>query len=106
MALSAIGWVSVVTGQARFAVKTGGEVTALLAHAAIHTCAVTITLACWKIKVGCLGKTLEFGFFFNNSYFVVLMSEMTLSVLYELKNQKLKSIPILYAKDPLNKMIL
>lgn len=34
------------------------------------------------------------------------MSEMTLSVLYELKNQKLKSIPILYAKDPLNKMIL
>lgn len=44
--------------------------------------------------------------FFNNSYFVVLMSEMTLSVLYELKNQKLKSIPILYAKDPLNKMIL
>lgn len=55
LALSAIGWVSVVTGQARFAVKTGGEVTALLAHAAIHTRAVTITLACWKIKVGCLG---------------------------------------------------
>lgn len=68
LALSAIGWVSVVTGQACFAVKTGGEVTALLAHAAIHTCAVTITLACWKIKVGCLGKTREFDFFYN-SYF-------------------------------------
>lgn len=62
LALSAIGWVSVVTGQARFAVKAGGEVTALLAHAAVHTCTVTITLACWKIKVGCSGKTQAFGF--------------------------------------------
>lgn len=52
LALSAVGRVSVVTGQARFAVRAGGEVTALLAHAAVHTGAVAVALACWETKPG------------------------------------------------------
>lgn len=52
LALSAVGRVSVITSQARFAVRAGGEVTALLAHAAVHTSAVAVALACWETKPG------------------------------------------------------
>lgn len=52
LALSAIGWVSMVSGQACFTVKPGGEVTTLLTHAAIHTCAVAIALACRALDEG------------------------------------------------------
>ncbi len=58
LALSTIGWVSMVSGQACFTVKAGGEVTTLLAHAAVHTRAVSIALACWEIK----GTTLSLDF--------------------------------------------
>ena len=46
LAFAAIGWVSMVTRHAGLAVRTSGEVTALFAHTAVHTCAVAITLAC------------------------------------------------------------
>lgn len=48
LAFAPIGGVSVVTRHARLAVGTRGEVTALLTHAAVHTRAVAITLACCK----------------------------------------------------------
>ncbi len=61
LALSTIGWVSMVSGQACFTVKAGGEVTTLLAHAAVHTRAVAIALACWETK----RNNSAFGFFAN-----------------------------------------
>lgn len=61
LTLSTIGWVSMVSGQTCFAVKAGGEVATLLTHAAVHTCAVAIALACWEIK----RDNSEFGFFAN-----------------------------------------
>lgn len=48
LAFAPVGGVSVVTRHARLAVGTRGEVTALLAHAAVHARAVAITLACCK----------------------------------------------------------
>lgn len=45
LAFATIGWVSMVTRHAGLAVRTSGEVTALLAHTTVHTCAVAITLA-------------------------------------------------------------
>lgn len=45
LAFSAIGRVAMVTSHAGLAVRTGGEVTALFAHTAVHTCAVAVTLA-------------------------------------------------------------
>lgn len=48
LAFAPIGRVSVVTRHASLAVGTRGEVTALLAHAAVHTRAVAITLASCK----------------------------------------------------------
>lgn len=48
LAFAAIGWVSVVTGHAGLAVGTSGEIATLFAHAAVHTCAVAITLASCK----------------------------------------------------------
>ncbi len=68
LALSTIGWVSMVSGQACFTVKAGGEVTTLLAHAAVHTRAVAIALACWETK-----EQLWILIFFLQ----ILMSEMT-----------------------------
>lgn len=46
LAFAAVGRVSMVTRHACLAVGTSGEVTALFAHAAVHTRAVAITLAC------------------------------------------------------------
>lgn len=45
LAFAAIGRVPVVTGHAGLAVGAGGEVTALLAHAAVHARAVAVALA-------------------------------------------------------------
>lgn len=44
LAFASIGWVSMVTGHAGLAMRTGGEVTALFTHAAVHTGAVAIAL--------------------------------------------------------------
>lgn len=46
LAFAAIGRVSVVTRHAGLTVRTGGEVATLLAHTAVHTRAVAVTLAC------------------------------------------------------------
>ncbi len=48
LAFAAIGWVSMVTRHAGLAVGASGEVAALFAHAAVHTCAVAVTLACLR----------------------------------------------------------
>lgn len=48
LAFATIGWVSMVTRHASLALGTSCEVTALFAHAAVHTRAVSITLACCK----------------------------------------------------------
>lgn len=48
LAFAAIGRVSMVTRHAGLAVGTGGEVTALFAHAAVHTRAVAVALARWE----------------------------------------------------------
>lgn len=45
LALATICWVSMVTRHAGLAVRTGGEVATLFAHAAVHTRAVAVTLA-------------------------------------------------------------
>lgn len=51
LAFPTIGRVSMVTRHACLALGTGGEVTALLTNAAVHTCAVAITLtSCRKTK--------------------------------------------------------
>ena len=48
LAFAAIGRVSMVTRHAGLAVRTGGEVTALFTHTAVHTSAVAIALARWE----------------------------------------------------------
>ena len=48
LALSSVGWVSVVTGHAGVALSSSGEVSALLANTAVDTGAVAIALAGWK----------------------------------------------------------
>lgn len=50
LALAAVGRVSVITGHAGLAVGTRGQVTALLAHAAVHARAVAVALA--RCKTG------------------------------------------------------
>lgn len=70
LAFAAIGWISVVTGHACLTVGTSGEVTALFAHATVHTCAVAITLASCrtnrdKLWILTFGKYSECNIFHN-----------------------------------------
>lgn len=48
LAFATIGRVAMVTRHAGLAVRTGGEVTALLTNAAVNARAVAVTLACCK----------------------------------------------------------
>lgn len=48
VALPSVGGVAIVTGHAALAVHPCRQVPTVLAHAAVHTPAVTITLARWE----------------------------------------------------------